>query len=126
MTVLELVPIAQAAFATETTLEGSVISIRFAGNADMRAISELEAFLPRLHAEAQKVGCTEVVVNFHSLEFMNSSCFKSFVGWISSIQELAGDKQYRIRFLSNAKLHWQRRSLHALRCFAIDLVSIEG
>ena len=126
MTVLELVPIAQPGFATETTLEGSVISVRFTGNADMRAISELESFLPKLHIEAQKVACSEVVVNFSSLEFMNSSCFKSFVGWISNIQELPGEKQYRIRFMSNAKMHWQKRSLHALRCFAVDLVTIEG
>ena len=56
---------------------------------------------------------------------MNSSCFKSFVTWISDVSELEPDKQYKIRLLSKPEMHWQRRSLHALRCFAVDLISIE-
>ncbi len=56
---------------------------------------------------------------------MNSSCFKSFVTWIGEVQDLQPDKQYRIHFRSNPEMLWQRRSLHALRCFAVDLITIE-
>ena len=35
------------------------------------------------------------------------------------------DRQYRIRFLSNTEMLWQRRSLHALQCFASHLISVE-
>jgi len=34
--------------------------------------------------------------------------------------------QYRIRFLSNPSILWQRRSLHALSCFAAELITIEA
>lgn len=112
-------------FSTAASGQGDTITVRFSGNADIRAKEPLEALLVKLHAEAQRVGAKVVAVDFRQLEFMNSSCFKSFVSWIGGVQELPPEKQYRIRFLSNAEMLWQRRSLHALRCFAVDLISIE-
>jgi hypothetical protein len=91
----------------------------------MGAKEGLDGLLPRVHEEALRRSAAEVVVDFRKLEFMNSSCFKSFVTWISEVQELAPEKQYRLRLLSSPEMHWQRRSLHALRCFAVDLISVE-
>jgi hypothetical protein len=56
---------------------------------------------------------------------MNSSCFKIFVAWLAQVRDLDAAKQYRIHLLSNPNLLWQRRSLAALSCFAVDLVAIE-
>lgn len=112
-------------FSVEAALEERSILARFTGNADLRARESLEKFLIGLHIEAQRVAVEKVVVDFHRLEFMNSSCFKSFVTWIGEVQDLSADKQYRIHFRSNPVMLWQRRSLHALRCFAVDLITIE-
>jgi hypothetical protein len=112
-------------FSVEANLRERAIQARFTGNADLRAREALEKFLVGLHAEAQRVAAEKVVVDFHRLEFMNSSCFKSFVTWIGEVQDLNADKQYRIHFRSNPEMLWQRRSLHALRCFAVDLITIE-
>jgi hypothetical protein len=57
---------------------------------------------------------------------MNSSCFKTFITWIVRVRNLAPDAQYKIRFLSDQEKHWQRRSLGALSCFAVDLIRIES
>lgn len=108
-----------SAEATETTL-----TLKLVGNADMAAKDSLDALLPRVHEEAQKSGLQEVAIDFRELEFMNSSCFKTFVTWISDVTELEPSKQYKIRLLSRPELHWQKRSLHALRCFAVDLITI--
>jgi hypothetical protein len=56
---------------------------------------------------------------------MNSSCLKTFVWWISTIQDLAPGDHYRITFLSSPSMYWQRRSLNALACLAADLVSVQ-
>ncbi len=112
-------------FSASASHAGGALALRLAGNADMSAKESLDALLPRVHAEAQRLGAAEVAVDFRDLEFMNSSCFKSFVTWISEVQELEPAKQYRIRFLSKPEMHWQRRSLHALRCFAVDLITVE-
>ncbi len=67
-----------------------------------------------------------VVVDFRALELMSSSCFESFATWIGQVQETetAPGERYPIAFHSKAQMHWQRRSLDALRCFALDLVTI--
>jgi hypothetical protein len=110
-------------FSAETTHDASGIRIKLAGSADARAIAPLSSLLVALHNEVVRVGAKQVVVDFIDLEFMNSSCFKSFVTWISSVQDAA--EQYRVTFRSNPATLWQRRSLHALSSFAGDLVSVE-
>lgn len=101
------------------------ITMTLTGNADHAAIAALDRALAAVHAAATAHAVTEAVVDLRRLEFMNSSCFKSFVTWISDVQELAAPAQYKLRFLSDPSLHWQKRSLHALRCFAVELIAVE-
>jgi hypothetical protein len=101
------------------------LDLRFSGTADMYAIDTLDAYLGAVHTTALERHARRVRVDFRKLEFMNSSCFKSFVSWIGHVQDAAPADRYQIEFLSNPQMHWQRRSLNALRCFAMDLVSIQ-
>jgi len=72
-----------------------------------------------------QLGVKTVKVDLRQLEFMNSSCFKIFVAWLAQLRDLDAAKQYKIQIVSNPNLLWQRRSLAALSCFAVDLVTIE-
>lgn len=101
------------------------LSLVLTGTADLRVQQELEAFLFAVNDLALARKASEVAVDLRKLEFMNSSCFKAFVGWIGQLQEVERERQYRIRFLSDPRMLWQRRSLHALSCFAVDLITIE-
>ena len=105
--------------------EGSM-TLSLVGTADTSAESALNELLGRLHGELQKTGVRVVVVDLHELEFMNSSCFKSFITWIVAVRRLPEDQHYKIRFRPNAAMHWQKRSLHAICYFGGDLVSIES
>jgi hypothetical protein len=107
-------------------LETGTILVSFAGSADSRAVQTIDALLTRVHEEAMRLAVPQVTADFREFDFMNSSCFKAFVTWIGSVEDLEPAKQYRIRFLSDANKHWQRRSLEALRCFAADLIAIEA
>ncbi len=107
-------------FSVSSSVEGDKLRVHFLGNADMAAKDALADLLPRVHAEAQRLGVEEVVVDFTWLEFMTSSCFRSFVTWVSDVQDLPPERQYHIRLVSNAGMLWQRRSLRALKCFADD------
>jgi hypothetical protein len=104
--------------------EDNQIHVSVKGNADNAALDALDQLLQRTHAEAKRLAVREAIVDLRQLEFMNSSCFKSFVSWINDILELAADRQYKVQFLSNPKLHWQKRSLHSLRCFAVELITV--
>lgn len=108
-----------------TNRDGKEITIILAGTADTRALPDLDTFLKAVHGSALEDSTREVTVDFRELDFMNSSCFKAFVTWLGAIQDLEAAKQYRVRFLSDDGKHWQRRSLAALSCFAVDLVQIE-
>lgn len=110
----------------EANLQGDAILLKLQGTADMRVSDDLHTILDHVHQTTLAHAVTQVVVDITRLEFMNSSCFKSFVTWVAKLQELDTSQQYRLRFLSDPQILWQRRSLHALSCFAMDLVSVEA
>jgi hypothetical protein len=113
------------AFSVSVSREGDALVARFEGDADLRARAALEDFMTELHRRTLADKAPRVIMDLHKLEFMNSSCFKSWVTWLGRIQDLLPDQQYRVHFRSNPEMLWQRRSLHALRCLALDLVTIE-
>jgi hypothetical protein len=102
------------------------LSVVFAGSADSRSQVAIEQLLGKVHAEAMRLKLPEVAVDFRDCDFVNSSCFKAFVVWLEQIQELEAAEQYKLRFFSDDTKAWQRRSLQALSCFAIELVHIES
>jgi hypothetical protein len=114
------------AFAISHSATPGAIHLSLTGDANMGAVDPLGRALTEIHAEAVRDSATEVIVDLRQLEFMNSACFKKIVTWITRVEEVEADSRYRIRFLSNPKIHWQRRSLHALQMFAIELVSVDG
>jgi hypothetical protein len=119
-------PVQQAAeLRARLTQEPNALVAKLSGTADLRVTDSVEAILVKVHQKALELSIPEVQMDLRELEFMNSSCFKSFVSWISEVSDLSTG-QYRIRFLSNPSILWQRRSLHALSCFAAELVTIEA
>jgi hypothetical protein len=119
-------PVEQAAeLRARLIKEDAALVAKLSGTADLRVTDSVEAILNRVHQKALELGIPEVRMDLRELEFMNSSCFKSFVSWISEVSDMPSG-QYRIRFLSNPSILWQRRSLHALSCFAAELVTIEA
>ncbi len=120
----ELVTVTGDDFAGSAHVDGATVQAVLKGNADYAAFDALEMLLNRIHSETKRLAANEVVVDLRQLEFMNSSCFKSFVSWVTDIQELDDAKRYKVRFLSNPTYHWQKRSLHSLRCFAVELITV--
>jgi hypothetical protein len=48
---------------------------------------------------------------------------KCFASWLGVARKTS---TYVVRFQSNAQLHWQRRSLEALRFFAPEVVRVQS
>lgn len=111
-------------FTAEAQADGRGLAVRLSGTADLNVKRQLDDFLSGIHEAALGLSATEVTLDLRTLEFMNSSCLKGLVTWISSVQDQTIDKRYRITFVSNPDLHWQRRSLHALSRIAGEIVSI--
>jgi hypothetical protein len=113
-------------FAAQASSSNRRVQVRLTGTADLNVKSQLDRFLHDVHSQAQRCVAEEVTVDVRELEFMNSSCLKSFVWWISTVQEQAGDGKYRIVFVSSPSVYWQRRSLSALACLANEIISIQA
>jgi hypothetical protein len=112
-------------FGASASADDGQIRVGLRGNADMRAVSDLQAFIPSVHAKAIELSVSSVTVDMLELEFMNSSCFRNFVNWLNWIRELPEAERYKLRFVGSAARHWQRPSLSALSYFAVGLVDIE-
>ena len=123
MSAFELEAISEG-FRAVATLDGTRISIAFSGSGDMNAIELLADYLKQVHEESLRLSVAEVRCDFRKLGFMNSSCFKSLVVWIDTVKNAPA--AYKISFLTDPNLHWQRRSLEALRRLAMNIVSIES
>jgi len=120
-----IVDIDQHGLTTRTEIEGGIVRAALAGRAESIARPALDAFLKTLHETAIATKPREVVIDFRQLELMTSSCFKAFVTWVGTVSDAPPSSQYRIRFVADAKRHWQSRSLAALACFAEELVEVE-
>jgi hypothetical protein len=110
-------------FRGTATLEGDVIRAELSGIADLRATTPLDQLLTSLHAEAVKAQIAEIVIDVCRLEFLSSSCVLKLVGWLGRRDEAGAT--YKVRFICTTRHHWQQRSLHALRAFAPDALTIE-
>ena len=119
----QLLAISEAKFSATATHRGADIVLELSGSADVVAKQHLARVLRELHERAKTLGVEEVKVDIRRLAFMNSSCFKDIITWL---ERARADHGYRIVFVSSATQHWQKRSLHALSCFARDLVSNEA
>ena len=113
-------------FTAHASARDRSIQVSLTGTADLMATSLLDQFVRNVQAEAQRRVAEEVTVDVRQLEFMNSSCRKSFVRWAGAVQEQPDPEKYRIVILSNSSLGWQRRSLNALASLAADVVSIRA
>ena len=121
-----VLPVSQPGFSLNPSYNGSTVVVHMSGNADMNAQQTLSTALRQVHSEAMRLGVSEVVCDLDELYFMNSSCFKCLVTWVTSLLATDPGKRYRIRVRSNRQLAWQRRSVEALRCLAERIVIVES
>jgi len=113
-------------FAANASTAERGLMVSLSGTADVTSRNHLDHFLREVHQEAQRRRAEEVTVDVRQLEFMNSSCLKCLVWWVSTVQEQPTDGKYRIVFVSSPSVYWQRRSLDALACLGGDVISVES
>ena len=107
---------------TTTKLVDGELRVAFYGEAETPMREKIRQLLAQVDAEALRLHIQRVFVDFCSLGFMTSTCFKAFVTWIDHVKD---HHRYKVCFASNDAQTWHRRSLTALRAFAPDLVTIE-
>ena len=113
-------------FAAEANVSDGVLQATVSGNADLNVRLALERFLAAVHDEARAQKLRTVSLDVRQLAFMNSSCLKSLVVWVTQIQDLPVEQRYQVMVRSSPTLYWQKRSLVAISSLASDIVTIES
>ncbi|XXX72912.1 hypothetical protein WMF30_35220 [Sorangium sp. So ce134] len=122
MSTLRVEPVVTDSFGAEPALREDTLSVRLTGTGDMAAVAPLGFFLKEIQAEALRLRVGAVEFDVRALYFLNSSCLKALISFISSV---AGQGlKCKVAFVTDARLGWQRRSLTALERMSPELVTI--
>jgi hypothetical protein len=121
---IEALSLTHAEFSLEGRAEGNRLLVQAGGTADMKSVDVLSAYMKTLHQEALGRRVDAVVFDMQKLQFLNSGCFKVLVGWIANVARAT--PPYRITFIGNRELVWQKRSLGALLCVDERIVTLQG
>ena len=113
-------------FSAHASASEQGILVSLGGTADLTVKVHLDTFLHDVHSEAQRRLAQVVTVDLRKMDFMNSSCLRSLVWWISTVQEQPREAQYRITFLHNPSVRWQLRSLNSLARIASNIITIRA
>lgn len=101
------------------------IRLILSGNADMDVVPLLGPYLSQVHDLLCSSGARSVMVDIRDLYFLNSSCFKAVINWIATISKLEANQQYDVKFVTNSRLHWQKRNLRSILDFAPSIVAVQ-
>ncbi|KYF73044.1 hypothetical protein BE11_11065 [Sorangium cellulosum] len=110
-------------FGIEPALLGDRLSIKLTGTGDMAAAAPLGGYCKEVQEEVRRLSLAAVEFDIRALYFLNSSCLKAFIAFICGVA--AQGLTCEIRFVTDARLAWQRRSLTALERMSPSLVSID-
>jgi len=117
--------VTQDGFSARVSHAGSTMALSLVGSADSFVVPALGATIGAVHLEAMRAAVTEVLVDLTALDFMNSSCLKTFISSLASSRELPAIGRYKLRMISDPKREWQRRSLAALVAFGGGVAEVE-
>jgi hypothetical protein len=101
------------------------VRIILSGNADMDVVPLLGPYLNQVHEHLCSRGARSVEVDIRELYFLNSSCFKAIINWISFISTLEPSQKYEVKFVTNSRLNWQKRNLRSILDFAPTIVAVQ-
>jgi hypothetical protein len=95
--------------------------LRFEGTlASQQARVELKRNIAALHERIVAGGCATMIVDVQGLQFVDSSSIRIFVDWIAC----ASEAKYKIVFLIDPTMTWQRLNFSALKSMATDAVEV--
>jgi hypothetical protein len=83
----------------------------------------LGSFFRQLHEAALEDAVEDFAVDVRALSFVNSSGIRLFIDWASRV---TSGRRYRLRFVRNPSVTWQRVSFAAIKNIAAEIVIEDG
>jgi hypothetical protein len=124
MTAFEKVP--HLALPTATVEFDGHETLCMAGTLAMRDPSvDLGGFLRAVHSAATEHRLSSVRVDVSKLTFVNSSSIRLFIDWATWVREADEQRRYKLVFVTDRHITWQRTAFAAIRSLASPVVDVE-
>lgn len=95
------------------------------GTITMRSPSQvLQPHLKKVHEAALADRLPSLTIDVRKLSFVNSSSMRLFVDWTVWLKDQPAEKRYKLIFLTDGAVTWQRKSFPVIRSLAPDIVEI--
>jgi hypothetical protein len=107
----------------EADVDGGIVRARLCGTASQRHVAALEDFLAAIVRAVAARALTAITLDVRDLTYMNSAHFKLLVSLVARLQK--HEPPVTLRLQTNDAVHWQKRSLPALKHLADDLVLLD-
>ncbi|HYP86788.1 MAG TPA: hypothetical protein VEQ59_01510 [Polyangiaceae bacterium] len=110
-------------FSTSSAPQGDRVVVQLVGCLDMETAPLLKHYLSQLSPSAESGELCEFEFNIEQLYLLSSSAISCLATWLKALKAI--EHVRRVRFVTNANLGWQRRSLDPLRRLAEKLVAVD-
>lgn len=112
---LNITPVDQGGIKIESAEVDSKPAIVFSGNIELQNPGEvLDPCFAQVHEEVTTNSVKELVLDFTTLEFLNSSGIKSLINWFIKLPQLPEDKRYNLLIKSNKDITWQDTTFRSI------------
>ena len=126
MTTVALFSMGDRGFIANASYDGKVLHAHASGSVERPgAHEELARFLDRVLREADLLKPREVAIDVRDLEFVDTTGVRKLTLWVGGLRDRPTPMPFGLRFVTSAKVNWQRRSLEVLRVLAVGTLTIE-
>jgi hypothetical protein len=87
--------------------------------------AELGSWCAAVHAAAVADGVAGLRIDVRELGFVNSSALRLFIDWATLVRAEPEARRYRLHFVSDPHVTWQKTALGALTSLLPDVVAVE-
>jgi hypothetical protein len=101
------------------------LNLIFNGEIDMEDPGiVLDPLFDKIHKGALDNGFKDIIADFNSLNFLNSSGIKAIAKWVMKLSDLSENNRYIIKIRHNKDITWQVTSLPTLTYLVVGAVEI--
>jgi hypothetical protein len=86
--------------------------------------ARVQPFLKSVHTAALADKLTELLVDVRQLAFVNSSAIRLFIDWATWLQTAPTGERYKLVFITDKSITWQRTSFVAIKSLAGTVVEV--
>lgn len=110
-------------YAIEVSEQDQRLTVIWTGTFDMSSADDTHRIVSQIRDRALNTDAAELVINVCDVQYMGSTCLKSFVSLTEALK--GSNHKPLMRVVTDARLDWQSRTFSVLARLSPQLVRVE-